>query len=33
VCLAVPVIRPTEFEDTHAVQQRDDAREFRQGPP
>ena len=33
VCLAVPDIRPAEFEDTHAVQQRDDAREFRQGPP
>jgi beta-glucosidase len=33
VCLTVPVIRPSEFESTHAVQQREDAREFRHGAP
>jgi hypothetical protein len=33
VCLTVPVIRPAEFEGTHAVQQREDARDFRHGTP
>ena len=33
VCLTVPVIRPAEFEEAHAVQQREDAREFRHGTP
>jgi beta-glucosidase len=33
VCLTVPVIRPAEFESTHAVQQREDARDFRQALP
>src|SRR3954463_10867464 len=33
VCLTVPVILPAEFESTHAVQQREDARDFRQALP
>jgi len=32
VCLTVPVIRPAEFQSDHAVQQREDARDLRQGP-
>ena len=33
VCLAVPVVRPAEFDSPHAVQQREDAWDLRHDPP
>ena len=33
VCLTVPVVRPAEFDSAHAVQQREEAKDLRQGPP
>ena len=30
---AVPIIRPSEFDGAHAIQQREDARDLRHGTP
>jgi hypothetical protein len=31
-CLALPVVRPAEFDSAHAAQQREDAKDLRQAP-